>query len=133
MASDLTARGLTLTLATVGRRSGAPRLATIGFVQQPGGSLLVSASAETTHWAANLKAEPGCTVELDGHRRDYRAVPLAGSERAEAIAGLILKYGTPAERLGAGPAFRLDPCPQGRRTDLSANDYTDANANTRSR
>jgi len=111
MAADLSARGLTITLVTVGRHSGLPRIATIGFVERPGGSLLVAASAETTHWAANLKAEPGCTVELDGHRREYRAVPLRGSERAAAIAGLILKYGTPAERLGAGPAFRLDPCP----------------------
>ena len=111
MAADLSARGLTITLVTIGRRSGLPRGATIGFVARSGGSLLVAASAETTHWAANLKAEPGCTVELDGRRREYRAVPLGGSERAEAIAGLILKYGTPAERLGAGPAFRLDPCP----------------------
>ena len=29
--------------------------------------------------------------------------------RSDAIVALILRYGTPAERLGAGPAFRLEP------------------------
>jgi len=35
------------------------------------------------------------------------AEPLDGAERNVAITALILKYGTPAERLGRGPAFRL--------------------------
>jgi hypothetical protein len=35
------------------------------------------------------------------------AEPLDGAARNAAIASLILKYGTPAERLGRGPAFRL--------------------------
>ena len=39
-------------------------------------------------------------------RRAYRAEEIDGPERARAITELILKYGTPAERLGAGPAFR---------------------------
>jgi hypothetical protein len=33
--------------------------------------------------------------------------PLAGAEANAGIVALILKYGTPAERLGRGPAFRL--------------------------
>jgi len=33
--------------------------------------------------------------------------PLDGAARNAAIGALILKYGTPAERLGRGPAFRL--------------------------
>jgi len=56
MAADLSARGLTIRLVTIGRHSGLPRFATIGFVERPGGSLLVAASAGTTHWAANLQA-----------------------------------------------------------------------------
>jgi hypothetical protein len=41
--------------------------------------------------------------------RTYRGVaePLAGDELAAAIRDLILRYGTPAERLGSGPAFRI--------------------------
>jgi hypothetical protein len=35
------------------------------------------------------------------------AVALSGADHSDAIVALILRYGTPAERLGAGPAFRL--------------------------
>jgi len=42
-------------------------------------------------------------------RRAYRAEEIEGPDRARAIAELILKYGTPAEGLGVGPAFRLRP------------------------
>jgi hypothetical protein len=37
------------------------------------------------------------------------AEPLETSDHARAIRGLILRYGTPAERLGLGPSFRLRP------------------------
>jgi hypothetical protein len=33
--------------------------------------------------------------------------------RAAAIRDLILRYGTPSERLGAGPVFRLRPSAAG--------------------
>jgi hypothetical protein len=48
-------------------------------------------------------------VERDGLRSWHLAIPLSGDERNAAITALILKYGTPSERLGAGPAFRLVP------------------------
>jgi hypothetical protein len=35
------------------------------------------------------------------------AEPLTDAESARAVTAMILKYGTPAERLGRGPAFRL--------------------------
>jgi len=111
MEADLAAWGKVIRLETVGRRTGATRIATIGFVESEAGSLLVAASAATTGWAANLRAQPACTVELDGRRRPFVAVDLDADLRASAITKLILKYGTPAERLGAGPAFRLDPRP----------------------
>jgi deazaflavin-dependent oxidoreductase (nitroreductase family) len=106
---DLTARGRTITLRTRGRQSGLPRRVTIGFVAQPDGSLLVAASRPETHWARNLAVDPRCTVELAGTRLDCVASPLQGDEANAAITALILRYGTPAERLGAGPAFRLVP------------------------
>jgi hypothetical protein len=52
---------------------------------------------------------PVVRVTREGHSLPYRAIALDGTERNAAIAALILTYGTPAERLGAGPAFRLVP------------------------
>lgn len=107
MEADLADWGKVIRLHTTGRRSGQARTVTIGFVEEPGGSLLVAAASDSTGWAANLRSLPICLVERDGRARRGLAQPLSGTERAEAIARLLLKYGTPAERLGAGPAFRL--------------------------
>lgn len=108
MEADLVAWGKAITLETVGRRSGAWRRVTIGFVEHAG-SLLVAAASDETHWARNLAADPRCRVVSQGARREYRAVRLPAGERDAAVAALILKYGTPAERLGGGQAFRLEP------------------------
>jgi deazaflavin-dependent oxidoreductase (nitroreductase family) len=96
-------------IETRGRRSGRTRRTTIGFVETPDGSLLVAAGSEQTHWALNLVAEPRCVVERQGLRREHDAAQLDGRDRLAAVAALIARYGTPAERLGAGPAFRLVP------------------------
>ena len=106
---QLAAWGKVVLLQTTGRVSGAQRRTAVGFVEEPDGSLLVAAGSEATHWAANLLADPACHGTIGDRRRAYRAEELESAERAHAIAGLILKYGTPAERLGAGPAFRLRP------------------------
>jgi deazaflavin-dependent oxidoreductase (nitroreductase family) len=106
--ADLAAWGKVIVLETTGRRSGQLRRVAIGYVQVDEG-WLVAASSEATGWARNLTTEPRCHVEHDGVRRACTARPLHGPERDAAIVGLILKYGTPAEQLGAGPAFRLEP------------------------
>lgn len=106
---DLAAWGRVLTLETRGRRSGRLRRVTVGFVEEDGGSLLVAASKETTGWARNLLADPRCSVEISGGRSERQANQLGDQERHAAVAALILKYGTPSERLGSGPAFRLVP------------------------
>jgi deazaflavin-dependent oxidoreductase (nitroreductase family) len=106
---QLAAWGKVLLLETTGRVSGAPRQAAVGFVEDPDGSLLVAAGSPTTHWAANLLADPLCHGTIGGVRRAYHAEEIEGPERAQAVAGLILRYGTPAERLGHGPVFRLRP------------------------
>jgi deazaflavin-dependent oxidoreductase (nitroreductase family) len=105
----MVAAGSAIRLETRGRISGQPRGVTIGFVREPAGTLLVAASSEDSHWARNLLAEARCHVELGGSRMACRATPLAGAEAHGAVRELILKYGTPAERLGGGPAFRLHP------------------------
>jgi deazaflavin-dependent oxidoreductase (nitroreductase family) len=106
---QLAAWGKVVLLETTGRASGRTIRTAVGFVAEPDGSLLVSAGSPSAHWAANLLADPACHGTIGAERRAYRAEAIEGSDRANAITELILKYGTPAEALGAGPAFRLLP------------------------
>jgi deazaflavin-dependent oxidoreductase (nitroreductase family) len=106
---QLAAWGKVVLLETTGRISGLPRRAAVGFVEEPDGSLLVAAGSPTAAWATNLLADPACHGTVRTARRSYRAEEIDGPDRARAIRELILKYGTPAEGLGAGPAFRLRP------------------------
>jgi hypothetical protein len=48
-------------------------------------------------------------VTVESRSFDAIAEPLDGAAFAAAIRDLILRYGTPAERLGSGPAFRIRP------------------------
>ncbi len=104
---QLASWGKVVMLETTGRVSGRAARTAVGFVAEPGGSLLVAAGSLSAHWAANLLAHPACHGTIGDERRAYRAEGIEGPDRARAIAELILKYGTPAEALGAGPAFRL--------------------------
>ncbi len=106
---ELAEWGKVVILETRGRVTGTQATAAVGYVGQPDGSLLVSASDERTNWARNLAADPFLRVTREGRSMAYRAELLTGAERNAAVASLILTYGTPAERLGAGPAFRLVP------------------------
>lgn len=110
MVEQLAAGGRVAILETRGRVSLRPIRTAIGFVRDPNdGSLLVAAGDPGADWAKNLLALPACAVRIGDEGWFARAEPIDGAERAQAIAGLIIKYGTPAERLGAGPAFRLRP------------------------
>jgi deazaflavin-dependent oxidoreductase (nitroreductase family) len=106
---ELAAWGKVVLLETQGRRSGRARTTPVGFVEDPDGSLLVAASDRHTQWALNLLARPRCRATREGQATDYVAEPLSGPDHHEAVTALILRYGTPAERLGAGPSFRLRP------------------------
>ncbi len=101
--------GKVIILETIGRRTGHPARAAVGFLEAAGGALLVAASDEQTQWARNLLADPRCLVAREGRTAAYTARSLDVEARNHVVSGLILKYGTPAERLGAGPAFRLIP------------------------
>jgi deazaflavin-dependent oxidoreductase (nitroreductase family) len=109
MDEDLAAWGKVVILETRGRRSGLPRRAAVGFVADQDGRLFIAASTPDTHWALNLLASPECVVVREGVPRRYLAEALDEPARQAAVTALILRYGTPAERLGAGPAFRLVP------------------------
>lgn len=106
--ADLVAWGKVIRIETRGRRSGLTHQATIGFVDGDTDVLLVAAADDGAQWAQNLIADASCRVERDGVTTERRAQRLAGEEHSAVISRLILKYGTPAERQGNGPAFRLE-------------------------
>lgn len=99
--------GKVVLVETRGRRSGRTVRVAVGFVEEPDGSLLVAAGDPDADWAQNLEAEPGCRVTVADRAWDAVAEPLEPAEAARTVTALILRYGTPAERLGRGPAFRL--------------------------
>ena len=107
MDDDLVAWGRVLRLETRGRVTGRAAFATVGFVERPDGSLVVAAGTATTDWGMNLLADPRCRVTIGDVSSHAVARPLEGAEHAAAIRDLIMRYGTPAETLGAGPSFEL--------------------------
>ena len=75
--------------------------------------MLVAAGSPEADWARNLDADPTCRFSLGGTDWSVAvAEPLDGPEAQRAVRDLILKYGTPAERLGRGPVYRLRPSPE---------------------
>jgi deazaflavin-dependent oxidoreductase (nitroreductase family) len=79
----------------------------VGYLEAPDGSLLVAAGDPDADWARNLEADGHVRVTTGGRAFEVIAEALEGADAAQAIVGLILKYGTSAERLGRGPVFRL--------------------------
>lgn len=94
-------------IETFGRSSRRRTSAAVGFVEESDGSLLVAAGTDTADWALNLRAHPRCRATIAETTHDYDARELDEHEQAAAVTALILKYGTPAEKLGRGPVFRL--------------------------
>jgi deazaflavin-dependent oxidoreductase (nitroreductase family) len=109
LGEQLAGWGKVLRLETRGRVSGRPTEVAIGFVEEPDGSFLVAAGTGDAAWARNLDADPSCRVSTGEALRPAIAEPVSGAEANRAVRELILRYGTPAERLGAGPVFRLRP------------------------
>jgi len=108
LGTQLAAWGKVALLESRGRASGRVVRTPVGFVED-GEDLLVAAGTESTDWALNLRANPDCTVTIEDRTADYTATEVDDDRRARAVVALILKYGTPAERLGHGPVFRLFP------------------------
>jgi deazaflavin-dependent oxidoreductase (nitroreductase family) len=107
LGEQLAGWGKVVRLETRGRMSGRPLEVAVGYVESEGGDLLIAAGSDETGWARNLLADPRCVVTLGDDRWSATAEPLEGSDASRAVRDLILRYGTPAERLGRGPAFRL--------------------------
>lgn len=111
MEDDLVAWEKVLRLETRGRVTGLPAQAVVGFIEAADGVLFVAAGDPDADWALNLLEQPLARVTLGERTFDVRARELAPDDAAVAVRELILRYGTPSERLGAGPAFALEPEP----------------------
>jgi deazaflavin-dependent oxidoreductase (nitroreductase family) len=107
---ELARWGKVALLETTGRRSGRQVRSAVGFVAEPDGALLIAAGDDAADWVRNLRAEPHCRATVGDSTAAYVAVFVDDdAQRAAAVTALILKYGTPAERLGHGPVIRLRP------------------------
>jgi deazaflavin-dependent oxidoreductase (nitroreductase family) len=106
---ELVRRGKVVLLETRGRVTGRTATAALGFVEAPDGAVLVAAGDTNADWVLNLAADPHCSIRLADIASDRVAEQLDEAAHHQVVVSLILKYGTPAERLGAGPAFRLVP------------------------
>lgn len=103
--------GRVVLLEMRGRVSGQALKVAVGFVEEADGSLLVAAGDPDADWARNLEADPHCHLTVGDRAWDAVAEPLDREAAGRAITQLILRYGTPAESLGRGPAFRLRAVP----------------------
>ena len=106
---QLTSWGKVVSLEVRGRTSGNAVRVAVGYLDQPDGSLLVAAGEPDADWALNLEIDPRCRATIGDRSLDMTAERLDGLDASSAVVGLILKYGTTAERLGRGPVFRLRP------------------------
>lgn len=109
LGEQLAGWGKVAIIETRGRTSGRIARAAVGFLEEPDGSLLVAAGQQNADWARNLEQDPRCKVSIGDKSGPFTAEAVEGPARNAAIAGLILRYGTPSERLGNGPVFRLRP------------------------
>jgi deazaflavin-dependent oxidoreductase (nitroreductase family) len=106
---QLAAWGRVAIIETAGRRTGAALRVAVGFLEGPDGSIFVAAGSPDADWARNLEAQPACQVTIGERSWAALAEPLPGEQAVAVVRDLILRYGTPAEGLGRGPAFRLKP------------------------
>jgi deazaflavin-dependent oxidoreductase (nitroreductase family) len=111
MDEDLVRSGRFARLEIRGRHSGQSRAVNVGFVKEPDGSILIAAGAPDAAWALNLLTDPDCTVTIGERTYLAHAEPLDDEDprRGRAVRGLILRYGTPSERLGSGTIFVVTP------------------------
>jgi deazaflavin-dependent oxidoreductase (nitroreductase family) len=106
---QLTSWGKVARLEVRGRTTGTPLSVAVGYLDQPDASILVAAGEPEADWALNLELDPRCRATIGDRTVDMVAERLEGLDASSTVVGLILKYGTTAERLGRGPVFRLRP------------------------
>jgi hypothetical protein len=112
MEAELVESGRFVRIATR-RSSGTRRTVTVGFVPESDGAILVAAGSPDAAWAADLLAEARAEVTVGDRSWPVEAEPLERVEAGRTVREMILRYGTPAESLGSGRAFRLRPADAG--------------------
>jgi deazaflavin-dependent oxidoreductase (nitroreductase family) len=73
-----------LTLTTIGRKSGRPRLQPLGYVPDGGGFVVIGSNwGQAAHpaWSANLLAQPQAVVRVKGRDIPVDATLVTGAER----------------------------------------------------
>jgi deazaflavin-dependent oxidoreductase (nitroreductase family) len=106
LGEQLAGWGKVVTVETRGRVTGRPVEVAVGYLED-GRDVLVAAGSADADWARNLATDPACRVRLGEETWPAVAEPIDAPEAGRVVRDLILKYGTPAERLGRGPVFRL--------------------------
>jgi deazaflavin-dependent oxidoreductase (nitroreductase family) len=106
LGEQLAGWGKVITIETRGRVSGRAVVVAVGYLED-GDDILVAAGGADADWARNLFSEPACRVRVGELSWPATAEPVEPPESDRVVRDLILKYGTPAERLGRGPVFRL--------------------------
>jgi deazaflavin-dependent oxidoreductase (nitroreductase family) len=81
--------GRVASLGTTGAKTGLARTAAVGFLARADGSVIVGAGGTGRAWAANLRANPGCTLAIRGRRGAYVATALDAADRDAALAELV--------------------------------------------
>ena len=107
LGEQLAGWGKVVTIETRGRVTGRSLEVAVGYLEEPDGTLLIAAGSAESDWARNLALDASCQVRLGEASWPARAEPVTDADASRAVRELILKYGTPAERLGRGPVFRL--------------------------
>jgi len=80
-------------LGTTGAKSGRRREAPVGILRRSDGTIVIVAGGEGRSWPANLRANPGCTLDIQGKRGSYVASLLEGPERDDAIRDFVAAMG----------------------------------------
>jgi deazaflavin-dependent oxidoreductase (nitroreductase family) len=106
LGEQLAGWGKVATVETRGRVSGRVVSVAVGYLEE-GDDILIAAGSADADWARNLFSDPACRVRVGDRTWPATADPVEPPEAGRVVRDLILKYGTPAERLGRGPVFRL--------------------------
>jgi deazaflavin-dependent oxidoreductase (nitroreductase family) len=100
-------------LGTTGARSGRRRETALGILRRPDGTVVVAAGGAGRGWAANLRGEPRCTLDVKGRRAAYIAELLGGDARDEAVRDFVAAMGRTAGNTVWTDVFLLRPAADG--------------------
>jgi deazaflavin-dependent oxidoreductase (nitroreductase family) len=122
MAADLAkvADQSTVNLVTIGRKSGAPRTATIWFVADGGKIYVQAGKGGTTDWFKNLQKNPAVTLEFSEVRLQGKAEVVDDPAETQRVHDLFRKKYWLARAaswvgagIGSGRVVRIEPSSAG--------------------